>query len=158
MRKATRLLIAARPKSKLITVREEIRPDAEPNMCVTNAVLLTRSDQRYFLAGGWIVGGYIRERGTAAMPHMWVLDAADESHVDITPQLVPPDPPFEYVRDEGIIDCWLETGKLPPAIRIWDGPRFEARIGPSSFIGLSDLDAQTLVSLARSTPAALPVP
>lgn len=156
MREATKILVSARPESELVHVRWEERPNTQPNHCIRNTVLLTRRDHRYSVAGGWLVGDFLPKLGAAAIPHLWLLDSADGSHIDITPQLTPPDAPFEYVYDRGVIDCWLEISKLPLPLRICEDGRMQARWEAGSFISLSSLDIALLKHLAQE--AADPMP
>ena len=92
------------------------------------------------------------------MPHFWLKEARTNAYLDITPHSVSPDLPFEYVLDDGVVDCWLECGKLPLPLRISDGPSFEARLGPNQYLPVTDLSFSFLLSLARSSEALYPAP
>ena len=123
MKKATRTLLKFRPNSKHVLV-EEVRFDgALENYCYQNSVKLAETNEEDLLVvSGWMVGDYLGERGTAIIPHYWVLNTKSRKYYDPTPKPENNMQQYEYVEDFDIFEHGSERSILPLSLKLSQSP------------------------------------
>ena len=110
MKKATRTFVNWLNDEKVKSV--EVKPMkfeyAKPNECFQNMMMFLDYHSDWTMHSGWLIGDYLGERGTAIIPHFWVVDA-QRKHFDITPRNSKDTQTYEYVSD-----CNIAQFIFPP--------------------------------------------
>ncbi len=148
MKKATRLLLAERPNSKLVNVIKVYKDYAKLNECQSNANKMAdegEAEERYGIVSGWLVGDFLENVGTALIPHFWVYDVIDKKHFDPTPFLT--NDSFEYVEDfEIALESMSYAGKPPPALRLDVNGNYLVRLSENNFKEIKSINISELFS------------
>ena len=147
MKKATRVLLSHRPKAKHVTVEMMRIEGALANHCYQNAVKLANTNEAdYMVVSGWLVGDYFGERGTAVIPHYFVLNEKTKKYYDPTPFL--DSQKYEYVEDFEIMLNGNEKSILPLSLKILADGKLQARSDDgTSYIDLDKIDVAMLYEL-----------
>jgi hypothetical protein len=92
MKEATRVLVnwINKKSVKAVDVKLLKFDDAKPNYCFKNMNLFLDNYENWSMHSGWLVSDLLGARGTAIIPHYWVVNA-DREHFDVRA-------PFEVVR------------------------------------------------------------
>ena len=148
MKKATRLLLAERPKSRLVNVVKVHKEYAKLNECQKNAMLMAdegEAEERFAITSGWLVGDFLENIGTALIPHFWVYDVIEKKYFDPTP--VSSNDNFEYVEDFDIaLEGLSYEGKPPPALRLDANGNYYVRKGEDNFEAIENINIAELYS------------
>jgi hypothetical protein len=148
MKKATRLLLAERPKSRLVNVVKVHKEYAKLNECQKNAMLMAdegEAEERFAVTSGWLVGDFLENIGTALIPHFWVYDVIEKKYFDPTP--VSSNDNFEYVEDFDIaLEGLSYEGKPPPALRLDANGNYYVRKGKDNFEAIKNINIAELYS------------
>jgi len=148
MKKATRLLLAERPKSRLVNVVKVHKEYAKLNECQKNAMLMAdegEAEERFAITSGWLVGDFLENIGTALIPHFLVYDVIEKKYFDPTP--VSSNDNFEYVEDFDIaLEGLSYEGKPPPALRLDANGNYYVRKGKDNFEAIKNINIAELYS------------
>ena len=148
MKKATRLLLAERPKSRLVNVVKVHKEYAKLNECQKNAMLMAdegEAEERFAITSGWLEGDFLENIGTALIPHFWVYDLIEKKYFDLTP--VSSNDNFEYVEDFDIaLEGLSYEGKPPPALRLDANGNYYVRKGKDNFEAIKNINIAELYS------------
>jgi hypothetical protein len=150
MKKATRVLVNwINEKSvKAVDVKLLKFDDAKPNECYQNMNLFLDNYENWSMHSGWLVGDFLGERGTAIIPHYWVVNA-DREHLDVTPKNPSDKQSYEYVSDFNIVQYFTKEVQLPVPLKLNLNGTFVARRKDGSFELIEKIDYEHLFSLSR---------
>jgi hypothetical protein len=152
MKKATRTLINNRPNSKYVTVEDVNLEGTLENHCYQNSVKLSDTNEKdLIVVSGWLVGDFLGEKGTAIIPHYWVLNEKTKKYYDPTPKPKNNKQSYEYVEDFDIFQYGNEHSILPLSLKLTSDGKFKARSNDGThYIDLDKLDVQELYQLRHS--------
>jgi hypothetical protein len=152
MKKATREFLKARSGTFLVQVTKVNFAGALPNFCGVNASNFCKTDPKYSLVSGWMVGDDCGQNGTALIAHYFVLDNSTSKYYDPTPSHPADNQTYEYVVDMDILDYYMQNIStlqaqgisLLHSFRILNGPIFQIVSSNQQFINVNDLDTKSL--------------
>lgn len=151
MKKATRLFLKKHPNAKKVDVTKVHVAGCIPNHCYQNSCLLEEKDSdNLIVLSGWIIGDYVKEQGTAAIPHYWVVDKNTHQHFDPTPSGPYDSGHYEYLLDADIFNYVGRSSILPPPILIKPDGTLKARLSNGTFIEIESVDVKHLYQLNES--------
>ena len=93
---------------------------------------MTTDNENWSMHSGWLVGDFLGERGTAIIPHYWVVNA-DREHFDVTPKNPSDTQSYEYVSDFNIVQYFTKEVQLPVPLKLNLNGTFVARRKDGSF-------------------------
>ena len=142
MKKATRKFLADKQSMsnicRLVNVQKKYVENAKPNHCYRNAANLCDSNEKYILQSGWLIGDYFGDRGTAIIPHYWVVDSETNISYDSTPYSDAQK--FEYVFDFEVMKYASAQSILPPCLKLLSNGEYLIRLNAEYFISTDDID------------------
>ena len=149
MKKATRIFVNWLNDEKVKSV--EVKPMkfqyAKPNECFQNMMWFLDYHSDWTMHSGWLIGDYSGERGTAIIPHFWVVDA-QRKHFDITPRNSKDTQTYEYVSDYNIAQFISKGVQLPVPLKLNSNGEFSALRKDGIFELVEKLDYGYLFSLS----------
>jgi hypothetical protein len=149
MKKATRLFLKQRPNAEYVLVKEAMLEGALPNHCFQNSEKLVKTNEAELrIVSGWLVGDYHGERGTAIIPHYWVLNVVENRYCDPTPKPENNTQNFDYVEDFDIFEYGSKDAYLPLSLKLLSDGKWQARneLG-TGYINLDKVDVEQLYKL-----------
>ena len=148
MKRATREFLKHRAKAKFVSVKRIGIDGTSPNDCYRNACLMADANETELLVTcGWIVGDFLAERGTAIIPHYWVLNEKTGEQFDPTPRAVSDIQNYDYVKDGDIMLFGNARAILPVPLRLLPNGIFQARLGENEFLDLEEINVEQLYDL-----------
>ena len=149
MKRATRIFVNWLNDEKVKSV--EVKPMkfeyAKPNECFQNMMMFLDYHSDWTMHSGWFIGDYLGERGTAIIPHFWVVDA-QRKHFDITPRNSKDTQTYEYVSDYNIAQFISKGVQLPVPLKLNSNGEFSALRKDGTFELVEKLDYGYLFSLS----------
>ena len=149
MKKATRIFVNLLNDERVKSV--EVKPMkfeyAKPNECFQNMMMFLDYHSDWTMHSGWLIGDYLGERGTAIIPHFWVVDA-QRKHFDITPRNSKDTQTYEYVSDYNIAQFISKGVQLPVPLKLNSNGEFSALRKDGTFELVEKLDYGYLFSLS----------
>ena len=148
MKKATRNLLKLRTAAKLVAVEKIDVEDAIANQCYQNACKYADSNEKELLVmSGWLVGDFLNERGTALIPHYWVVNEVTKKHYDPTPKNINDSQSYEYVMDFDILEFGYGKGMLPYPLRMLADGTVQVKHNDGRYQILSKIDVQEIYKM-----------
>jgi hypothetical protein len=148
MKRATREFLKHRPRATFISVKSITIEGTSPNDCYKNACLMADANEADLLVtGGWIVGDFFADRGTAIIPHYWVYNEKTRENFDPTPQIPIHKQNYDYVNDGDIMGFGNPRAILPVPLRLLPNGTFQARTGVDQYLDLQKIDVAELYRL-----------
>ena len=146
MKKATRILLNHRPNAKHVLVEKVYVEDALQNHCYQNAIKLADTNEKdMIIVSGWLVGDFFGERGTAIIPHYFVVNIKTRKYYDATPLNANDKQSYEYVRDIEIMTYSHKKAVLPLTLKLTADGLFKARSDDGKYF--YDLDKIEIAEL-----------
>ena len=149
MKKATRVLVNW--INDKIVKSVDVKPlhlvEAKPNQCFQNMMLFLDNNDDWNMHSGWLVGDYLGERGTAIVPHFWVVNPQNQ-HFDITPRNASDTQSYEYVSDFNIAKYVTQDVQLPVPLKLNQNGEFLVLHKDGSFAAIEKMDYRRIFSLA----------
>ena len=149
MKKATRVLVNW--INDKIVKSVDVKPlhfeDAKPNQCFQNMMLFLDNNDDWNMHSGWLVGDYLGERGTATVPHFWVVNPQNQ-HFDITPKNASDTQSYEYVSDFNLANYVTQDVQLPVPLKLNQNGKFLVLHKDGSFESIEKMDYGHIFSLA----------
>jgi len=150
MKKATRVLVNwINEKSvKVVDVKSLKFDDAKPNECFQNMNFFLDNYENWNMHSGWLVGDYLGERGTAIVPHFWVVNP-QRQHFDVTPINSNDTQRYEYVSDFNIAQNVTQDVQLPVPLKLNQNGKFVVLLNDGTFKSIEKIDYGHLFSLSK---------
>lgn len=146
MKKATRKFLADKQsksnRCRFVNVQKKYMENAKPNHCYQNAADLCDGDEKYILQSGWLIGDYFGDKGTAIIPHYWVVDSETNISYDSTPYSDVQS--FEYVFDFEVMKYASSQSMLPPCLKLLSNGDYLIRLNAEYFVPTDDIDTEYL--------------
>ena len=148
MKKATRTLLKLRESSQLVSVESIDIEGTVANQCYQNSCKFADSNEKELIVmSGWLVGDFLGERGTALIPHYWVVNEVTKKHYDPTPKNIDDKQSYEYVMDFDIMKFGYEKSMLPYPLRLLGDGTIQVRHNDGRYQNLSKIDVQEIYNL-----------
>lgn len=148
MKKVSRLLCERKETLRHVSVGYLKFDGAKPNHCLENAISYAdKHPGQAVVVSGWLVGDFLKDKGTAIIPHYWIYSKTDNAYYDTTPKNLLDGQDYDYLIDREIFQNEFSDSHMPVPLNMTaDGALFA--VTSKGNVPIADLDIKKLYQLA----------